>query len=420
MLKDNYQYNNNETKFLISHFEEMLDKSGNYYFDVEDFEEIIDYYYFKNNNKKAFKAIEAAINQHPCSYVFYLKKAQILFSLKKFRNALEILAESETFDPLNPDVLLTKGAILSQMKKPQAAIKEYIKAIPVSEFPDDIYTNIAFEYENIGDYKKAINYLLLALKENNENDAAIYELAYCYETTGQSENCIKFLNSYLDKNPFSEAAWYNIGIAYNSIELFDKAIDAFDFSIALNEKFISAYYNKAATLVNYGKFKEAIGVYNEISASVKPDCFLLYQIGECYEKMKCYDKALRHYKKAIIKSNLTGDKIPDAWFGISIIMEETGKLKEAAFYIEKAIEINPENGEYWYSYGDLMKKNYDFEKAKEAYKKVTEIEPENIDAWIDYCEILIQQKDKSAIISIKNNKIKHILSVLLQNGSEDL
>ena len=43
-----------------------------------------------------------------------------------------------------------------------------------------------------------------------------------------------------------------------------KAIEAYDYAIAINEQFSSAYFNKANSLAQLNKFEEAIEVYQDM------------------------------------------------------------------------------------------------------------------------------------------------------------
>jgi len=76
------------------------------------------------------------------------------------------------------------------------------KAIPYTENPEDIYSVIAFEYENINDYPNAIRNLknALALKPDSEN--IIHEIAFFFDITNREEDAISFFNDFFRHKPF--------------------------------------------------------------------------------------------------------------------------------------------------------------------------------------------------------------------------
>mgnify|MGYP001809613968 CR=1 FL=1 len=168
---------------LIERFEEMLAKKAEYFFDVDEFEDIINFYLDGGDLKIAEIAINHAINQHPGSPVFMLKNAQLLASGDKTEKALAILRKVEDLEPENGEVYLTRGAIYSKLKQHEQAIAEFHKALLDSEELDEVYSTIAFEYEKLGDYDKAIENLGKALDHNPQSDGVINELAFCFEIT---------------------------------------------------------------------------------------------------------------------------------------------------------------------------------------------------------------------------------------------
>ena len=103
----------------------VVHNDQHYFYDVEDFEEIIDYYLQNKDLKRARTAIELAVNQHPQSLNFTLKQA-IYFSLAgNSDRAFETLAKAEKIDPTNADIFITRGGIYSQMSKSEKAIYSF-------------------------------------------------------------------------------------------------------------------------------------------------------------------------------------------------------------------------------------------------------------------------------------------------------
>jgi len=66
-----------ETQELIKRFEEMLDTHGHRFFDVDEFEDIVDYYQIRGDLKSAMRALRHGVSQHPENATLMLKKAQV-------------------------------------------------------------------------------------------------------------------------------------------------------------------------------------------------------------------------------------------------------------------------------------------------------------------------------------------------------
>jgi len=382
-------YFDNETLSLVRRFEKMIQQGQHLFFDIMEFEEIIEYYFFKNDQRKALLSINQALEQHPETTSILIKLAQFHINANKDREALRILKDIEHCDALDSDLHLAKGNLYSQLEKPEKAIEEYQKAITGAEYLDEIYSSIAFEYENTGKYDLAIDYLLKALQLNPENDAAIYEFAFCCEVSQKTDYCIEFLRNFLNINPYSVAAWFNLGIAYSNIELYEKAIDAYDFVLAIDDTFSSAYFNKANCHANTGDYNKAIETYVETFFYEDAEPITYYYIAECYEKLKKFNLSIEYYQKAI----KLDPEFADAWMGLGISYDELGKPQSALPFIEKAIKLSPAIAEYWFIQGDIQIKLSQLEDGINSYRKVTELDPEDPDIWLDLSVVFADQKN---------------------------
>lgn len=385
-----------ESSELVGRFDEMIRQNKMYFFDVEEFEEIIDFYLERNNPKKARAAIDYAMRQHPSSSTFLLRKAQYYAGVNNTLKALELLNRLEVLEPQNPEIHIAKGTMFSKLKKYSDAIRAYEIATRYSDEKDDIYTRIAFEYEELKNYDKAIESLVKAIDFNPENQAVIYELAFCFEMAGREEESVDFFRGFLDKHPYSDIGWFNLGIAWSNLQLFEKAIDAYEFAIAITPEFSSAYFNKANALANIGKYSEAIKFYGETLELEEPDPLTYYYIGECYEKIDDFERAYSNYKSAL---KLNPD-MPDAWMGLGIINDKTGNEKAALKHMKKALALDAMNVDNWLYLADALYRYDMFEDAEAAYRQAAHHNPDHPDLWLDYSSIYADTEDYTSAIEV--------------------
>ena len=102
---------NNHIQNSIQRYEEMLRKHDEYFFDVDAFLNIIDYYIEKNDPVKALQVVDFAQQQHTYSVEFLLRKAQLLAMVEKYSEALLILEDAEKITPTDPDIFMIRGKI---------------------------------------------------------------------------------------------------------------------------------------------------------------------------------------------------------------------------------------------------------------------------------------------------------------------
>ncbi len=380
---DQYEEDQEYLRELLERFESVSGDGGYSFFDSGELEDIIYYYFSESELVKARKAIDYAIEQFPAEVSFQVFKAQYFLNNGEPEKALARLNSLDAVDPQNPDISLTRATVYSSMHKHAEAIREYQKSLAkVDEDLDEIHTSIAFEYQNLRDYKKAAEHLKKAIRLNKENESLLYEIGYCYEMGQMSEDAIEFFNQEINIRPYSLVAWYNLGIAYSTVELYEKAIDAFDYSIAIDPTFTPAFFSKAQCYEQMEMYLEAINVYKSTFELEKPDAMTNYYIGDCYASMEKYDTAIEYYRKSISLER----HFSDAWMGIGLCFVEMEQYNEALPHIEQAIKIETDNAEYYIVLAETQLALGKHDEAALAYEKASELEPYHAEIWLDYSD----------------------------------
>jgi tetratricopeptide (TPR) repeat protein len=382
---------------MINRFKDMLRRNGSCYFDLYEFENIIDYYINNNDYKSALQSVRIGLSQHPYSLSLKLKYAQVLVEDRKAKIALDLLADIEKVDSYNYEFYLIKGKALNALRKKEAAVKAFDEAIRLSQDDkDDVIYEIALSFIQIDEIKAAVNYLLIAYEINCTNLLVIYDLAICYERLDDIEKSIYYLEKYLDIDPFSENIWHNLGLWYLAAGKYKKAVSAFDFAIAISPDFVSVYLSKADAHVNYGNYYSAIKVYDELLGIDGNNAHVYCFIGDCYEKLFRYDKALENYNKALdIEYGCS-----NALFKKGVVYYQLKKFNKSVYNIKKAIKIESGNPEYWFMLGDVYSEMNNVNRAIKAYDATVELDPENYEAWLAYAAIHFNNKKITSAINI--------------------
>lgn len=371
-------------KEALEKYQEM-DSEGKFHFlDSEEYEMVVDHFIAENSLPQAEKAINEALNLFPLQKVaFQLRRAICYASSNREQKALDILTEIETLEPGNSDIILTKGAIYSQLQRYEKAIEEYKKALKDYDELDEVFYSIAQEYQNLGQTDKAIEYLKKSLQSNVENESALFELSMVYELSEKSEEAVTFFADFTDKNPMNHIAWFCLGMSYSNLDLFEKGIQAFDYCLVLDESFLSAYLNKSNAQSAICQYKEAVETYLEALVIDPDNSYILYCIGESYLDLAEYDLA----ESYLLKSIQITDLLPDAWVSLAAVYEEKSNLDQSISCLQKAIELDPDNVDYFEYIARIYHLTDQIENAVVFYNKAIKMLPENIDSWIDLAEL---------------------------------
>lgn len=377
-----------EVKSAVQKFERMRKNNENYFFDVIEFESIIDFYIESNNPLKVYEAAALASEQHPNSVSIQLRKARVLLDKGRAVEALRILKRLENIEPGNHEIYVAKGTALGMLGDIQGAKKMFDYALTLDS--DDV-ANILFSItsvlQNLNYYDYLIPYLKKLIQLEPDFYAHLYDLAYAYEKTEKYAESIKYYQKYLEEEPFSDSAWYNLGIIYNKIDEPEKALAAYDYSLAINSTNAFALFNKGNILCNQEKYSEAIPVYHEYLEN-EPDNFeAMSYLAECYEKTGDLVLARKYYHEAI---ELAPD-FADPWFGLGILSLDSGNTDDSLIFLRKAVRLDDENPEIWYVLGKAHYANGEKKAALRCFREALKIDVYYNEVWSDLGRIILKE-----------------------------
>jgi tetratricopeptide (TPR) repeat protein len=369
------------------------------YFDIDEFVTIINYYLDNDQMKKAMDACKTGLKVHPAAPELKLKYAQLLVARGQSAEAMILLKQIKTILTGNHEFYLTlaMAKILTGEEKEAIGCFDQTISLCNGAEKEEVFFNIGESLENSGFYEIALGYYKQAIAAFPDNEEFLFRTAFCYDRANNLAESIHFYNLYLDKNPFSENGWYNLGIIHNKAGEFEKAIEAYDFAIALDDDHFDAVFNKANTLANWEKYDEAIAIYNEYLESYPDSLIALYYLGECYLQLEQPDKAESFFDRIIVSF----PDFADAWYGKGLVYETNEKYQDAIIALRKAVQIDKEHNDAWFSLGKILAITGKNSEAFEAYQNAVSLNRYDVEAWINYAlvaDLMGKPKDALEII----------------------
>ncbi len=389
MEEDKFGYHwEEEVKQAVQKFERMKRNNEKYFFDVIEFESIIDYYIDNNNSLKAFEAATLATQQHPNSVSIQLRKARVLLDKGRAVETLKILKRLENIEPGNHEIYIAKGTALGMLGDIQGAKKMFDYALTLdSDEVENILFSIVSVLQNLNYYEQLIPYLLKLIEKEPDFKAHLYDLAYAYEKTESFNYSIVYYLKYLEEEPFSDSAWYNLGIIYNKLDQPEKALEAYDFALAINSQNTFALFNKGNILSNLERFSDAIPVYLEYVENEPGSFEAMTYLGECYEKISDFVLAKKYYQDAI---ELAPD-YADPWFGLGVIELNSGNASDSLIFFRKAVRLDDENPEFWYLLGKAHYINKEIKSALSCFREALKLDTYYYEVWSDVGRIILKE-----------------------------
>ena len=377
-------FSNNNDNQPLSKFELMLKTNSVYFFDSSEFEEIILYYIDSGKFSLAKKALHLGLSQHPSSVALKLIHVELLILDEKLEMAEKILDQLKEIEPSNEDIYIQKAAIFSKKGKHQLAVDNLKMALLYADEEAEILSMIGMEYLFLEDFDTARFNFAKSLDVEYENYSSLYNVIYCFDMMKKHDEAIEYLKKYIEKDPYSEIAWHQLGRQHYIIYDYQKALEAFEYSILIDEEFIGAHLEKAKTLEELGHYKEAIAFYHKTMELDTPTSFAYLRIGKCYEKLKSVKDAIDFYNKTVSEDPL----LDKGWLALTDIYISRKNYHKALFYINKALSIDEENNLYWHKFAEINLKLNLFEEAARAYYKCIGLEDDRLEVYLALADVL--------------------------------
>jgi len=404
-MNEDFENIEESAKHLATRFDEMLKNGTQYYFDVFEFENIIDFYISKREYRKAQIVVEYALNLHKNAFSIITKQAQILIKLSQPIKALRLLKKLLKLENSDSNLHFLKGVVYCTLGNIRNAKHSFNKSLSLDlEAKVDLLFNISIAFQEIGRYDFSIDYLLQAYKIDNKDIAVMYDLAYCYEKLDNNDLSISFYKKYISENPFSEIVWYNIALIYEKTEKYNSAIDAFEYAIAIDSEYGMAYFHKGKCLFEIDQYEECIEIFKEFIKISPNDSYSMLYIGESYYNLSEYNDAIKYFDKAF---NIDND-LHEALYLKTLALLELEDFYEADDLINQAIKLDEKNSGYWLLSAVIYNVLELAEQAEEALKKTIDLDPEIPSAWIEYSKLDFGEDDTERKISILSEAFENI------------
>lgn len=205
---------------------------------------------------------------------------------------------------------------------------------------------VALNFHKNNELKKAEEIYLQILKKNKNDFNALYLLGTLKSQLNEYEQGITLIQKSLLINDNNFLAYSNLGLCYYNLNKLDEAILFLNKSILQNNNYHESYNN----------------------------------LGSVYLKKKKYLKAFQNYKKSVLINN----KFHEGYLNIVKLLIEVQKYKYADKYINKLLNIDPDNYEYYYLKGLIYKRLNIYNISLENYLLAIQKNPKH---YLSYNEI---------------------------------
>jgi tetratricopeptide (TPR) repeat protein len=376
---------------------EVLSQKGTVAFHEETvYLEMIDLLEQQGKWQQANKIADVAISQHPLSTELYIRKSELLLNHNMINECLVTIDKAEMFMPLNFQLRLLKADILSSLGDHDEAllILTDLERETESEDLSEVYLMEASIREDLRQYPEMMRALRRCLIANPKNTEGYEKTLFLVERRGFHKQAIELYDKLIDLDAYNWRAWRNLGFALRGNDQINEAIEAFEYTFAIEEKCKIAYMEAAEMLFDKGEFMRAVYTYENAIFNTKEDSETMMKLGHCYEKLKEPKTALLFYQRALEFD----DEVADVYFRIGECARSQGQLRQAIDAFKTAIRLEYQREEYHAGLADAYFHNDQLADALFSYRKAAYIAPDDVTYWMRYAYFLINiGQEKMAI-----------------------
>ncbi len=387
MKNDRYRQEREEIKELLALYDNLREGRANSFIEQEGFERLIEYFDEKDKLDEALIACEYAINQYPSNSALLLLKANLFIVTKKYKEALLLLDEAEYLDNTDSNlyILKTDAYLALDMQAKAAEVLENAIETFEGEEKIDLLFELSDVYDDYENFEKVFDCLVYILQLDPASEEALYKICFWTDFTGRNEESIKLHKEIIEEQPYNELAWFNLGAAYQGIKLYEKAIDAYSYVIAINEKFENAYRNMGDAYLRLRNYKDSIECLQKVLELSMPEALIYEAIGHCFDRMGNFAQARFYYKKA---SHMDAEDSRMHYKIATTYMNEAA-WQSAIKSLNTALRTHRMQPDYNLALGQCYLQLNNVDEALACFGNVVRIRPKNINGWTELLKCLL-------------------------------
>lgn len=354
--------------------------------------------------KQARKAADVALQLRPEWNQALLLKGRILVREGQPQIALELLNDAFARQPEDSMLGLGYARLLMQEGRTEEA-RKVLQDLAVAR-PEDVDVLLAAGVlaTQAGDLDAAREYLLSAVDNGQARPDAYYELGRVYERQGQDDEALEWYRKVRGGQRVLDAQ-VRIGDVLVRTGRIEQATTHFQVLRRENPQLaVRLYLAEAESFADAGQSEKARAIYDRALGENPEDHDLLYARALLAEGMGDLEQL-----EADLRLILVTD--PDNAHALNALgytlADRTERFEEARGYIERALELIPEDAAILDSMGWVLYRMGDYEQAVGFLRRSYELNPdEEIAAHLG--EVLWVSGDREQALDVWNTELHRV------------
>ena len=368
-----------EFKDLLAKYEGMVENHTPTYFDAEELTDIAEYYASIGKEQDAEAVIDFGLHLHPTNTDILVFKSRSLCIKGRLNEAYKVMNLIE--DPTDREVRFLKADLLVEEKRMEEADAIYKELAESEEESLEVLLDIFLNYMDVHQKEYAKKWLdKIREKGFNENNSQKFRDAWCdyCMTFGYPEKAVKAFQISLDELPYSINHWNGLAKCYLAQMNTEQALEAVDFSLAIEEDNLEAKEIKAYCFTQNGNQEEAITLCKQVLPITKNPTHIYALLVKCYLDLEKAHPAKETCREWLNQCpNMTAFEKSEVYSYIALCCFNLYESLEGMKYIDAALDLEPAFRGAILQKGMLHLQLQENNEAEKMFQKVIDISPDD-------------------------------------------
>ncbi len=400
--------NDPEFNRILSIYQEMQRTGKAAYLEDYELADLADYYDENGDDENLKQVIDLFESMHPDSYEIAYARGRFLLrqgkwkevhanieKMKEFAHYLHTEGNTDYQNGIISDIYMLKGEMALMHNNPEEADRFFRQAFDVVLPEDDksyVAIHVASLYLQYEIEEKTIKWIERSIKLIPDNQPALEMLSYYYNDRKDIKKAEKILEKLVDEDPYSTHYWKLAGDIYLNNEQFEKAIDAYDFALAIDTDDSEALKKKAVAFIHLENYEKGIQLLDKYLKKIPNDFNALLLSAICLSSSGQVSAAIELLEHIMEETNFGKDDPTVNQLDLFHLIVRTYRLNKeldkAIKWINKAIKLGMDKSIFHIMKGGIYIEKKMEKKAFQYFKKA-----------------IAEAKDQIAILYLISNEL---------------
>lgn len=340
-----------EFKQLLAKYSDMINNHTTIYLEPDEITLLAEFYASMGNIRASEEVVNYGLSLHPDNLDILIFKCHNLIVKGYTTEAQEVL--NSITDQSDYEVRLLQAELYLAQKRNQEA-DELLNQLYQDEKDIDTMLDIAHLYMDEHQKKNAYSWLQKAVSEAPDNLGVLEELASYHFSFGNPEEAANLYNRLLDEAPYTIDFWHNLIRCYLRMYKPEKAMEAIDFAMAIDDTNLITWELKSNALLLENEIEQALDClfYIEKYTTEKP--YIQNIIMSIYFITQNYQKVLEYADKITVSNNLTDFEMASLYHKKGYSHLQLGNVQACEEDIEQGLAYDNHNSDLYLLRGELQ------------------------------------------------------------------